>query len=101
MRPDLCGAIVLLSQPWQSERVISAVPVGEKIPQPTLDWLQAYARTHHRPMIFYQRLVENGHFRGLKRLGYGPAAFREKVAELGLVADDALLGMARSATESA
>jgi len=88
MRPDLSGAIVLLSLPWENERVISAVPVGEKIPQATLEWLQAYARMHQRPMIFYQRLRHEGGFRGLKRFGYGPAAFRQKVAQLGLSQDD-------------
>jgi hypothetical protein len=82
MRPDQCGAIVLLSLPWQGELVISAVPVGAEIPTKTLDWLQAYAREHNRPMIFYQRCVENGEFKELKQIGYGPAAFRQKVAEL-------------------
>ncbi len=84
MRPDECGAIVLLSLPWQGELVISAVPVGENIPAHTLDWLMAYARKHQRPMIYYQRVVENGEFAGVRRLGYGPPAFREKVARLGL-----------------
>lgn len=84
MRPDECGAIVLLSLPWEGELVISAVPVGEEIPPHTLDWLLAYARNHQRPMIYYQRIKENGEFTGVKRLGYGPPAFREKVARLGL-----------------
>ena len=83
MRPDECGAIVLLSQPWEGELVIYAVPVGKEIPPHTLEWLQAYARTHQRPMIHYERIVENGEYRGLKRFGYGPPAFREKVAQLG------------------
>lgn len=83
MRPDRCGAIVLLSLPWQGELVISAVPVGAEIPAKTFEWLQAYAREHRRPMIYYQRSVVNGEFKGLKKLGYGSAAFRQKVAELG------------------
>lgn len=97
MRPDLCGAIVLLSLPWENELVISAVPVGEEIPDATLEWLQAYARTHQRPLIFYQRLKEDGRFHGLKRLGYGPPAFQQKVARLGLTLDESLLSMADSA----
>jgi hypothetical protein len=83
MRPDLSGAIVLLSFPWEGELVISAVPVGEHIPARTLEWLQAYAREHNRPMIFYQRVMENGQFTKLKQTGYGPPAFRQKVSELG------------------
>ncbi len=101
MRPDLSGAIVLLSLPWENELVISAVPVGEKIPEPTLEWLQAYARTHKRPMIFYQRLRQGDEFKGLKRMGYGPAAFRQKVADLGLASDDAVVAMANRAADSA
>lgn len=84
MRPDLSGAIVLLSRPWEGQLVISAIPAGPEIPQKTLDWLQAYAREHRRPLIFYTRVIENGEYKGLKRVGYGPPEFRQKVAELGI-----------------
>lgn len=87
MRPDLCGAIVLLSLPWQGELVISAVPVGPEIPAKTFEWLQAYARKHRRPMIYYQRSVDGGKFTGLKQLGYGPPSFHQKVNELGAQAE--------------
>jgi hypothetical protein len=93
MRPDQSGAMVLLSLPWEGELVISAIPVGVEIPAHTLDWLLTYARTHRRPMIYYQRLVENGEFKGLKRLGYGPPAFREKIARLGLLTKNTDLDM--------
>ncbi len=82
MRPDLSGAIVLLSLPWEGELVISAIPVGAEIPPKTLEWLQAYASKHQRPLIFYTRVMENGEYKGLKKFGYGPAAFRRKVADL-------------------
>ncbi len=82
MRPDQCGAIVLLSMPWQGETVISAIPVGEAIPPRTLDWLQQYAQAHHRPLIFYRREKEDGQFSTLKRFGFGPPAFQQKVARL-------------------
>lgn len=84
MRPDLCGAIVSLSMPWEGELVISAIPVGAEIPQKTLEWLQEYARKHQRPLIFYSRMMENGEYKGLRQTGYGPAAFRQKVAALGI-----------------
>jgi hypothetical protein len=82
MRPDLCGAIVLLSLPWQGQKVISAIPVGRLIPEPTLDWLKQYAQAHQRPLIFYERLLADGAFSGLKRFGFGPAEFRRQVARL-------------------
>ena len=83
MRPDLSGAIVLLSLPWEGERVISAIPVGPRIPQRTLDWLMAYARKTGRPLIFYERLTdEQGRYCGLKRFGFGNPEFRAKVARV-------------------
>lgn len=83
MRPDLSGVIVLLSLPWEGEYVISAVPAGRTIPKKSLEWLMAYARRTGRPMILYERIVdENGAFNGLKRFGYGDEAFRRKVARM-------------------
>ena len=58
--------------------MISVVPVGIKMPEKTLEWLQAYARKHNRPMIYYERLKEGENYVGLKRFGYGPAKFRQK-----------------------
>lgn len=82
MRPDASGAIVLLSLWWEDEFVISAVPVGRAIPERTLSWLKAYALEHQRSMIFYERIEANGTFAGLRRYGYGPPAFRDKVARV-------------------
>ncbi|MEJ8568725.1 hypothetical protein [Elongatibacter sediminis] len=80
MRPDSCGAIVLLSMRWDDEYVISAVPVGPTIPDRTLTWLKDYARQHRRPLVFYERIRTDGRYTGLKRFGFGPPAFRDKVA---------------------
>jgi hypothetical protein len=33
-------------------------------------------------LIFYLRLVVDGHFSGLKRFGFGPPEFRRLVAQL-------------------
>lgn len=93
MRPDLSGAIVLLSLPWQGELVISAIPSGAEIPQKTLDWLQDYSRKHQRPLIFYSRVIENGEYKGLKKFGFGPAAFRQKVADLGVGSEPGVSAM--------
>jgi hypothetical protein len=72
MRPDQCGAIVLLNQPWNDIRVVFAVPVGETIPDRTLNWLKAYAVKYKRPLLYHQRLREGTAFTGLKRFGFGP-----------------------------
>jgi hypothetical protein len=82
MRPDRCGAVVLLSLPWHGEVVISAIPAGRAIPEKTLDWLKTYAQENARPLIFYERIVEAGEFTGIKAFGFGPPAFRKKVAML-------------------
>jgi len=82
MRPDQCGAIVLLSMPWHGDHVVSAIPVGKSIPQKTLEWLKAYASKHRRPLIFYERIVEGDGYSGLKRFGFGPPEFRQRVARM-------------------
>jgi len=82
MRPDLCGAIVLLSMPWHGQLVIFTIPVGDVIPDRTLEWLKHYAQKHKRPLIFCERVRSNGNYSGLKRFGFGPLAFRQQVAAL-------------------
>lgn len=43
----------------------------------------AYAAKHARPLVFYERTMDGaGRYDGLKRFGFGPPAFREKVARL-------------------
>lgn len=83
MRPDKCGAIVLLSVAWHGEKVISAIPVGKAVPAETLEWLKTYAVNHSRPILIYERITdEAGNYTGLRRFGFGPPAFREKVSRL-------------------
>ena len=82
MRPDLGGAIVLLSMPWHGEKVISAIPAGQLIPERALNWLMAYAQKHRRPLIYYERIMDKGEYSGLRAIGFGPPEFREKVARL-------------------
>jgi len=82
MRPDLCGAIVLLNLPWQDIHVISATPVGNTIPDRTLGWLKSYAVKYKRPLLYHERFFKDGVYDGLKRFGYGPPDFRRKVADL-------------------
>jgi hypothetical protein len=83
MRPDLCGAIVLLSHSWHGQLVIQATPVGRSIPERTLEWLKQHALQTGRPLVFGERIVENERYSGVRLRGYGPPEFRrlvEKVA---------------------
>ena len=79
MRPDLSGAIVRFERKWRGNQTITAIPVGAKIPQETLDWLMAYAREQQIPLIFLENFVKEGRFSGWKKTGYGPPAFVEEV----------------------
>jgi hypothetical protein len=79
MRPDLCGAIVFLSRKWNGWNVVKAVPTGECIPEDTLEWLKAYAREKGIPLLFETRLLKDGKFHGLRKLGYGPPDFLHTV----------------------
>ena len=76
MRPDLSGVIVLLNATWEDTRVITAIPAGQTIPEASLAWLKNYAQTHRRPLIYYERTLQDGEYSGLKRFGFGPPALR-------------------------
>ena len=75
MRPDRCGAIVDFKRKWHGRTVVKAVPIGECIPEDTLEWLQTYAREKGIPLLFSKRLLKDGEFVGSKLLGYGPPDF--------------------------
>ena len=79
MRPDQCGAIVLLDRKWNGRRVIKGIPTGKSIPEKTLNWLKAYTRESSVPLIFGERLYEDGKYLGIKRIGYGPPDFLRAV----------------------
>jgi len=79
MRPDRCGAIIILNRTWGRWPIIVAIPAGPEIPADTLEWLKAYAQEKGIPLLFDQRLVQDGKFVGVKELGFGPPAFVEAV----------------------
>ena len=87
MRPNECGAIVGLDTKWKGKRLVMATPTGEKIPQPTLDWLMAYSREHSIPLLLKENLLKDGRYIGYKKIGYGPPWFIHAV-EHELVPDD-------------
>jgi len=79
MRPDQCGAIIVLGQKWKGKEIISATPTGEEIPTETMDWLMAYARANSMPLLFSKYVMQNGKLKATKYLGYGPPWFVQAV----------------------
>jgi len=82
MRPDQCGAVIFLWFEWRGQKVINAVPVGQSVPGRTLEWLKRYAQEQGRPLIFIERIEENGEFLGERSIGFGPPGFRDEVREM-------------------
>lgn len=75
MRPSQCGAIVFPWFDWKYQIVINAVPVGDKIPKRTLDWLMAYAKEQKRPLMFVEHIRKGKKYVGTRWAGFGPPAF--------------------------
>ena len=82
MRPDRCGAIVLLSVPWHGRLVIRATPVGRVIPPETLEWLKQYAQRTWRPLVFAERIKTGDAYSARKLFGFGPPEFKYLVAKV-------------------
>jgi hypothetical protein len=78
MKPSECGAIVGFSE-WRGRQVMDAVPVGQKIPPETLEWLMAFAREKSIPLMFSERILKNGEYIGIKKTGFGPPSFIQEV----------------------
>jgi len=79
MRPDRAGVIVMFDRAWHDWEVITAVPTGPTIPEPSLQWLLAYAQEIRKPLLFNEYLFEGDEVKGQKNTGFGPPAFREAV----------------------
>ena len=79
LRPDQCGAIVMLDRNWHGWQTIRAMPVGENIPEPTLDWLKQYAQQSGRPLIFSAIRRTESSLERTPETGFGPPAFVEAV----------------------
>ena len=83
MRPDRCGAIVLFAHyRWQGTPVDQAVPVGERIPAETLDWLKGFATQHRRPLIYSEHVLDAEGYTGRQEyVAFGPPAFQDWVKQ--------------------
>jgi len=81
MRPDICGAIVMLDRRWKGIKVIAAVPTGEEIPPETLEWLRAFALSKSTPLIFCHHPLKEGEYGRTVKTGFGPPGFVKAVKE--------------------
>ena len=75
LRPDRCGAIVLLGRKFQDWDVIMATPTGWVIPAETLESLMLVSRQQSLPLVWIENLHDNGVYTHFKRSAFGPAAF--------------------------
>jgi len=81
MRPDQCGAIVILGQDWQRWSAVRAVPVGWVIPEATLRRIKAFTVSQKMVLIYHEHEHANGKLQRTHQVGFGPpefmAAFRQ------------------------
>lgn len=75
MKPNICGAVVVLHKKWQKWDVIRVLPTGDRIPAQTLEWVKNYARDNRIPLIFVENVFRDGRWVAVKRTGYGPPDF--------------------------
>ncbi|MGV3626397.1 MAG: hypothetical protein ACO1PN_01780, partial [Betaproteobacteria bacterium] len=75
--------IVLFNQSqWRGMPVDVAVPVGRRIPPRALKWLQQFAETEQRALLYSEQSVENGKFSNRQSAhAYGPPEFQQEIAE--------------------
>ena len=83
MKPNNSKVVVLFHHgQWRGMPVDLAVPVGRRIPPRALNWLQDFARTHQRALIYAEQIVENGKFTNRQQANaYGPPEFQQDVIE--------------------
>lgn len=80
MRSDKSKAIILLNRKWRTYRVMVAIPVGRRIPQRTLNWLEEYWKKNQQPVVYLERGKEKGKFINKKIIyGFGSKKFIEEI----------------------
>jgi hypothetical protein len=87
MRPDRCGAIVILGQDWRQWPAIRAVPVGWEIPQHTLHRIKGFTVAQKMVLIYHHHEQLDGVLTQTHKVAFGPpdfmAAFREAMVKGG------------------
>lgn len=83
MKPNNARVIVIFSKlTWKGFPVDLAVPVGRRIPPRALNWLQQFAASNSRPMIYAEQILDDGRFIKQQQLaGYGPPLFQQELAK--------------------
>jgi hypothetical protein len=87
MRPDQCGAIVILGQDFRHWPTIRAVPVGWQIPEPTLRRIKGFAVANKMALVYQEHEHEGQALVQTHQVAFGPpdfvAAFREAMQKSG------------------
>jgi hypothetical protein len=87
MRPDQCGAIVILGQDFRRWTTIRAVPVGWQIPDNTLRRIKGFAMARKMALIYHQHEHNGNVLTQTHQVAFGPpdfmAAFREAMQKSG------------------
>jgi hypothetical protein len=83
MKPSNAKVVVLFNQTqWRGMPVDVAVPVGRRIPPRALNWLQQFAETQQRALLYSEQIVENGKFSNRQSANvYGPPEFQQEMAQ--------------------
>ena len=81
MQPNNAKVIVIFNKlSWNGYPVDLAVPVGERIPPRSLDWLKKFSEENRRPLIYMEQIKKSGRFQKEQHLfGHGPPAFQQDV----------------------
>ena len=83
LKPSLSGVIVLTDRNWRDWKVLRAIPTGESIPPDSLEQLRLIAQKFEKPLLFYERILEDGEFVGVNQLAYGSTSFAKDVERYG------------------
>jgi len=82
LRPDLSGAIVQFGEiKWQGYVLDLVVPVGEKVPEHTLNWLMQFAERRQVPMVVAEHVAGDGIFTGRKTMVYAHQPLRQALID--------------------
>ena len=83
MKPNNARVIVLFNQhTWRGFPVDVAVPVGRRIPPRALKWLQQFAETNHRMLLYSEQIVAEGRYTVQQAVSaFGPPDFQDVMAQ--------------------
>lgn len=81
MKPSTGKVIMIFNKlVWHGAYVDLAVPVGEKIPEESLNWLKQFAAENFRPLIYLEQQLVDGKLQSKQQAySFGPPAFQQDV----------------------